>query len=105
MAQMSSTEPPLWPHPHTSIIQEGTGPRVVSAYVEMIFDNSDNRIPVSLSAHVLFFLELIFVVYIQIDREEVTIRRAIGAKKDSYYLDKKHVTYVHSSWVHKATVL
>lgn len=32
-------------HTHTHI-QEGTGPRVVSAYVEIIFDNSDNRIPV-----------------------------------------------------------
>jgi len=29
---------------------------------------------------------------IQIDRDEVSIRRVIGAKKDSYYLDKKHVT-------------
>lgn len=28
-------------------LKEGTGPRVVSAYVEIIFDNSDNRIPVS----------------------------------------------------------
>ena len=27
--------------------QEGTGPRVLSAYVELIFDNTDNRIPVS----------------------------------------------------------
>ena len=30
--------------------------------------------------------------YLQIDRNEVSIRRTIGAKKDSYYLDKKHVT-------------
>lgn len=28
-------------------LQEGTGPRVVSAFVEIIFDNSDNRIPVN----------------------------------------------------------
>lgn len=26
--------------------QEGTGPRVISAFVEIIFDNSDNRLPV-----------------------------------------------------------
>ena len=26
--------------------QEGTGPRVLSAFVEIIFENSDNRIPV-----------------------------------------------------------
>ena len=32
---------------HVVLSQEGTGPRVVSAYVEIIFDNSDNRIPVS----------------------------------------------------------
>ncbi len=34
----------LTPHTHT---QEGSGPRVVSAFVEIIFDNSDGRIPVS----------------------------------------------------------
>ena len=28
----------------------------------------------------------------QIERDEVYLRRVIGAKKDSYYLDKKHVT-------------
>ena len=26
--------------------QEGAGPRVMSAFVEIVFDNSDNRIPV-----------------------------------------------------------
>ena len=30
-----------------TLLQEGTGPRVLSAYVELIFDNTDNRIPVS----------------------------------------------------------
>jgi structural maintenance of chromosome 3 (chondroitin sulfate proteoglycan 6) len=60
------------PEERQQLLHEGTGPRVVSAYVEIIFDNSDNRIP--------------------IDREEVSVRRVIGAKKDSYYLDKKHVT-------------
>ena len=30
---------------------------------------------------------------IQIDHEEVSIRRMVGAKKDSYYMDKKHVTW------------
>ncbi|EPY77700.1 structural maintenance of chromosomes protein 3 [Camelus ferus] len=52
--------------------QEGTGPRVISAFVEIIFDNSDNRLP--------------------IDKEEVSLRRVIGAKKDQYFLDKKMVT-------------
>uniref|UniRef100_A0A8C2E5W3 Structural maintenance of chromosomes 3 n=1 Tax=Cyprinus carpio TaxID=7962 RepID=A0A8C2E5W3_CYPCA len=49
-----------------------TGPRVISAFVEIIFDNSDNRLP--------------------IDKEEVSLRRVIGAKKDQYFLDKKMVT-------------
>lgn len=36
--------------------QEGAGHQVVSAFVEIVFDNSDNRIPVSL---LLVELELI----------------------------------------------
>lgn len=55
-----------------ALLHEGTGPRVLNAYVEIIFDNSDNRIP--------------------IEREEVTLRRVIGAKKDQYFLDKKIAT-------------
>ena len=45
---------------------------MLSAYVEIVFDNSDNRLPV--------------------DKAEVRLRRSIGMKKDDYYLDKKHVT-------------
>jgi structural maintenance of chromosome 3 (chondroitin sulfate proteoglycan 6) len=30
-----------------ALLHEGTGPRVISAYVEIIFDNSDGRLPVS----------------------------------------------------------
>lgn len=55
-----------------ALLHEGTGPRVISAFVEIIFDNSDNRLP--------------------IDKEEVSLRRVIGAKKDQYFLDKKMVT-------------
>eukprot|EP00040_Diaphanoeca_grandis_P033645 m.206425 g.206425 ORF g.206425 m.206425 type:complete len:1211 (+) comp32953_c0_seq2:153-3785(+) len=51
---------------------EGVGMSVMSAFVEMVFDNSDNRIP--------------------IDKEEVTLRRSIGLKKDEYFLDSKHVS-------------
>lgn len=40
--------------------------------MEIIFDNSDNRIP--------------------IDKDEVVLRRVIGSKKDQYFLDKKMVT-------------
>jgi len=31
-----------------ALLHEGTGQRVISAFVEIIFDNSDNRIPVSI---------------------------------------------------------
>ncbi|OON23261.1 RecF/RecN/SMC protein [Opisthorchis viverrini] len=55
-----------------NLLHEGTGPRVISAYVEIIFDNSDMRIP--------------------IDKNEVSLRRIIGSKKDQYFLDKKMVT-------------
>lgn len=55
-----------------ALLHEGTGPRVISAFVEIIFDNSDNRLP--------------------IDKEEVSLRRVIGSKKDQYFLDKKNVT-------------
>lgn len=37
-----------------ALLHEGTGPRVISAFVEIIFDNSDNRIPVSHIASVSF---------------------------------------------------
>jgi structural maintenance of chromosome 3 (chondroitin sulfate proteoglycan 6) len=42
------------------------------ASVEIIFDNTDRRMPR--------------------DQDEVSIRRAINAKKDEYFLDDKHVT-------------
>jgi chromosome segregation ATPase len=65
------------PHPfpkqkHKSHTQEGAGHAVTSAYVEVVFDNSDGRFPV--------------------DRAEVRLRRTIGLKKDEYSLDRKHVT-------------
>lgn len=44
----------------------------MSAYVEIVFDNSDGRLPV--------------------DKDEVRLRRVIGLKKDEYYLDKKHMS-------------
>ena len=37
----------LRPEQRQSLLHEGTGPRVISAFVEIVFDNSDNRIPVS----------------------------------------------------------
>lgn len=43
----------------------------LTGYVEIIFDNCDGRFP--------------------IDKEEVFLRRVIGAKKDQYFLNKKMV--------------
>jgi structural maintenance of chromosome 3 (chondroitin sulfate proteoglycan 6) len=54
------------------LLHEGSGPKVMNAFVEIIFDNSDGRLP--------------------IDKDEVAIKRAIGLKKDQYFLDKKVVT-------------
>uniref|UniRef100_A0A6B2ELJ6 Structural maintenance of chromosomes protein n=1 Tax=Phlebotomus kandelakii TaxID=1109342 RepID=A0A6B2ELJ6_9DIPT len=61
----------LRPEQRQALLHEGTGARVMSAYVEIIFDNSDNRVP--------------------IDKEEICLRRVIGAKKDQYFLNKKVV--------------
>ncbi|XP_018019666.1 structural maintenance of chromosomes protein 3 isoform X1 [Hyalella azteca] len=55
-----------------ALLHEGTGPRVITAFVEIIFDNSDGRIP--------------------IDKNDVCLRRVIGAKKDTYFLNRKAVT-------------
>ena len=61
----------LRPEQRQALLHEGTGPRVISAYVEIIFDNSDGRLP--------------------IDKDEVFLRRVIGSKKDNYFLNKKMV--------------
>ncbi|XP_061338164.1 structural maintenance of chromosomes protein 3 isoform X1 [Gastrolobium bilobum] len=55
-----------------SLLHEGAGNQVLTAFVEIVFDNSDNRIPV--------------------DKEEVRLRRTISSKKDEYFLDGKHIT-------------
>ncbi|CAH2060877.1 unnamed protein product [Thlaspi arvense] len=55
-----------------ALLHEGAGHQVASAFVEIVFDNSDNRIPV--------------------DKEEMRLRRTIGLKKDEYFLDGKHIT-------------
>lgn len=54
-----------------SLIHEGSG-TVMSAYVEIVFDNTDRRFPVQ--------------------RDEVSIRRTIGLKKDDYSLDGRSTT-------------
>ncbi|KAF9954167.1 Structural maintenance of chromosomes protein 3 [Mortierella alpina] len=55
-----------------SLLHEGSGAATMSAYVEIIFDNSDNRFPTG--------------------RDELVMRRTIGLKKDEYSLDKKSAT-------------
>lgn len=62
----------LRPEQRQALLHEGSGPRVLNAYVEIIFDNTDNRLP--------------------IEKEEVSLRRVIGSKKDQYFLNKKLVT-------------
>ncbi|XP_065176862.1 structural maintenance of chromosomes protein 3-like [Sycon ciliatum] len=62
----------LRPEQRQQLLHEGPGPRVVSAFVEIIFDNTEGRLPV--------------------ERDEVSLRRVIGSKKDQYFLDKKNVT-------------
>ena len=52
------------------LLHEGSGSAVMSAYVEIIFDNSDERFPTG--------------------NKEVVIRRTIGRKKDEYSLDRKN---------------
>lgn len=54
-----------------ALLHEGSGKHVMSAYVEIIFDNSDGRLPV--------------------DTETVVLRRTIGVKKDEFFLNRKHL--------------
>ncbi|KAI5289046.1 Structural maintenance of chromosomes protein 3 [Ascosphaera acerosa] len=55
-----------------ALLHEGSGSAVMSAYVEIIFDNADERFPTG--------------------RKEVILRRTIGTKKDEYTLDRKNAT-------------
>ncbi|KAI8320202.1 RecF/RecN/SMC protein [Martensiomyces pterosporus] len=55
-----------------ALLHEGAGPATMSAYVEIVFDNSDNRFPTG--------------------KDETVIRRTIGLKKDDYSLDRKSST-------------
>ena len=55
-----------------ALLHEGAGSAVMGAYVELIFDNSDERFPTG--------------------TEEVILRRSIGQKKDEYSLNRKNST-------------
>lgn len=54
------------------LIHEGSGSSIMSAYVEITFDNSDGRFPTG--------------------NNELILRRTIGLKKDEYSLDRKNAT-------------
>eukprot|EP01134_Creolimax_fragrantissima_P007285 CFRG7285T1 len=54
------------------LLHEGTGAAMMSAYVEIVFDNTDRRLP--------------------FEKDEVELRRAIGLKKDEYFLNRKHIS-------------
>lgn len=55
-----------------ALLHEGAGQAVLTAYVEVILDNADRRIPV--------------------DNDQVSIRRLIGIKKDDWLLDGRHAS-------------
>jgi len=55
-----------------ALLHEGTGKEVMSATVEVIFDNADRRFP--------------------LEKDEVSLKRTIGLKKDEYFLDEKHMS-------------
>lgn len=69
---LSDTFSNLRAEERVALLHEGAGTSVLSAYVEMTFDNSDGRLP--------------------IDKDEVLLRRMIGLKKDEYTLDWKNVS-------------
>lgn len=55
-----------------ALLHEGSGSAAVSAFVEIIFDNTDGRF--------------------SLDADEVVLRRTIGHKKDEFFLQRKRAT-------------
>lgn len=52
----------LRPEQRQALLHEGTGPRVISAHVEIIFDNSDGRLPVyKIYYYIIFVYIYLFV--------------------------------------------
>ena len=51
------------------LLHEGAGTSVMAAYVEIVFDNVDGRMP--------------------IDGDEVVLRRTVGQKKDEFFINRK----------------
>jgi len=56
-----------------SLLHEGSGSAAVNAFVEIIFDNSDNRFSIDSSS----------------TSDEVVLRRTVGHKKDEFFLQRK----------------
>mmetsp|Transcript_10802 Transcript_10802/g.19558 ORF Transcript_10802/g.19558 Transcript_10802/m.19558 type:complete len:1083 (-) Transcript_10802:860-4108(-) len=56
-----------------ALLHEGSGHTAVNAFVEIVFDNSDNRFSVEHS-------------------DEVVLRRTVGHKKDEFFLQRKRAT-------------
>jgi len=54
------------------LLHEGAGASVMTAHVQIVFDNTERRLP--------------------LDADEVVLRRTIGLKKDEYFLNLKQVT-------------
>jgi structural maintenance of chromosome 3 (chondroitin sulfate proteoglycan 6) len=80
--------------------QEGAGKSVMSAFVELILDNSDGRFPVSRVSYFCMLLlrssHLRMILFpLQDEKKEVSLKRTLGVKKDEYFFNNKHVTYVH----------
>lgn len=79
----------LRPEQRQALLHEGTGPRVLNAYVEIIFDNSDNRLPVS----ILLFFILIYKVCSMCKRvfEECLFRYTLHNTHDLYVLNNMSI--------------
>ncbi|KAM7528438.1 hypothetical protein LguiB_031848 [Lonicera macranthoides] len=51
--------------------KEGAGRQLLTAFVEIVFDNSEQRIPIA--------------------KEELRLRRTISLKRDEYFLDGRQI--------------
>ncbi|KAI7745683.1 hypothetical protein M8C21_011025, partial [Ambrosia artemisiifolia] len=68
---------------HAFLHEGGAGQQVLSAFVEIVFDNSDNRIP----AAAITFYEA------RVDKEdELRLRRTIGGKTDEFFFNGKSIS-------------
>ena len=67
------SSPLLLQEERQALLHEGSGSAAVNAFVEVVFDNSDNR----------FSLE---------NSDEVVLRRTVGSKKDEFFLQRKRAT-------------